>query len=205
MDTFDQYYKKYDFWYEKNKWAYLSELEALKEFIPEDKRGIEIGVGTGRFAVPLNISLGIDPSKKMLEIARQRGVNTRWGFGEDLPFLNATFDYVAIIITICFADDPLKVLRESKRVLKDEGEIILGVIDKDSFLGKFYQTKESIFYQQANFFSVKELEALLIKIGFNDFVYCQALFQFPDEMKSIERPREGYGEGGFVVIKAGKS
>ena len=87
MNIFDRYYKKYDIWYDRNKFAYLSELEAIKKVIPSVGRGLEIGVGTGRFAAALNITIGIDPSHNMIEIASRRGVNVRWGFGEDLPFL----------------------------------------------------------------------------------------------------------------------
>ena len=204
MNIFDLYYKKYDAWYEKNRFAYLSEIEVLKKVIPQEGRGLEIGVGTGRFAAPLNITIGIDPSHNMLEIASQRGVNVRWGHGEDFVFLNDSFDYVAIIITICFVDDPLKVIQEAQRVLKRDGELVLGIIDKDSFLGRFYQTKKSIFYKEAHFFSVQELVKLLKKVGFDGFTYYQTLFTLPDKVKSLQKPRKGFGKGGFVVIKATK-
>ncbi|GAG27255.1 unnamed protein product, partial [marine sediment metagenome] len=157
MNIFNQYYKKYDSWYDRNKFAYLSEIKAIKKVLPKKGRGLEIGVGTGRFAAPLKITIGIDPSKEMIEIARKRGVDARLGTGEKLPFRNTTFDYVAIIITICFVEDPLRVLKETRRVLKKNGKIIVGIIDKDSFLGKFYRKKKSIFYKEANFFSVKEV------------------------------------------------
>jgi len=202
VNIFDHHYKEYDAWYEKNRWPYLSELEALKKVIPQEGRGLEIGVGTGRFAAPLNIELGIDCSQKMLELAAQRGVNVRWGLGEDLPFLDDSMDYVAIIITICFVADPLKVLREAQRVLDNNGVLVLGIIDKDSFLGQFYQKKKSIFYKEANFFRVQELVALLKQAGFDGFTYYQTLFTFPDKMNSVDKPQEGFGEGGFVAIKA---
>jgi ubiquinone/menaquinone biosynthesis C-methylase UbiE len=51
-EVFDKYFKEYDEWYEKNKLAYLSEVAALKKVIPKGKKGLEIGVGTGRFAKP---------------------------------------------------------------------------------------------------------------------------------------------------------
>jgi len=79
MKIFDKYYKKYDLWYERNRFAYLSELEAIKKVLPKKGKGLEIGVGTARFAKPLGIKYGIDPSKKMLEIAKKKGVNVRLG------------------------------------------------------------------------------------------------------------------------------
>ncbi len=201
---FDRYYRKYDAWYDINKFAYLSELGTLKKAVPKRGKGLEIGVGTGRFAASLGISIGIDSSEKMIGIARQRGIDARLGCGERLPFRNRTFDYVAIIITLCFVKDSLKVLKEARRVLKINGKIIIGIIDKESFLGKFYQRKRSIFYKQAKFFSVKEITHLLNKTGFNKLSYCQALFKMPDRINAVEKPKTGFGEGGFVVISAKK-
>ncbi len=204
MSIFDLYYQDYDAWYEKNRFVYLSELEVLRNVIPKNKIGIEIGVGTGRFALPLNINLGIDPSKKMLEIARHRGVKVCRGHGEKLPFADHSFDFVAMINTLCFVDDPLKVLKESHRVLKDEGDLILGIIDGESFLGAFYRAKKSMFYENAIFFSVPQLTELIENAGFGRCSYCQTVFSLPDEVISVEQPLEGFGQGGFVVIKAHK-
>ena len=205
MNIFDHYYKKYDAWYDKNKFAYLSELEAIKKVLPENGKGLEIGVGTGKFAQALGIKFGIDPSIEMLKIAKKRGINVRLGDGESLPFKNDTFDYVAIIITICFVKHPQRVIEESYRVLKNNGKIIVGIIDKDSFLGKFYQKKESVFYGKAKFFSVAELTNLIKNIGFNKFSYSQTIFELSDKVSSIEKPQNGFGNGSFVVISAAKN
>lgn len=204
MNIFERYYKKYDAWYDKHKFAYLSELEALKKVLPKRGKGLEVGVGTGRFASALGIGYGIEPSSNMVKIARQRGVDARLGIGERLPFTNASFNYVAIIITLCFVKDPQKVLKEARRVLKRSGKIIIGIIDKDSFLGKFYQRKKSIFYKQARFFSLKETTQLLRETGFIRFSYYQTLFKLPDKIDSIEKPKRGFSKGGFVVISGEK-
>jgi len=201
---FNKYYKRYDTWYDENKFAYLSELEAVKKVIPPKGYGLEVGVGSGRFAAPLGISVGIDSSEKMVELAKNRGVEARIGSGAKLSFDDSTFDYVAIIFTICFVQEPGKVLEEATRVLKKGGKIIVGIVDKESFLGKFYEEKESVFYEGAQLFSVKEITKLLEETGFGDFSYYQTLFDFPGNIKAIETPLEGYGKGGFVVISAAK-
>ena len=205
MNIFDHYYKKYDAWYDKNRFAYLSELEAIKRVLPKKGKGLEVGVGTGKFAQALGIKFGIDPSIEMLKIAKKRGINVRLGDGESLPFKNDTFDYVAIIITICFVKHPQRVIEESYRVLKNNGRIIVGIIDKDSFLGKFYQKKKSVFYGKAKFFSVAELTNLIKNIGFNKFSYSQTIFELSDKVSSIEKPQNGFGNGSFVVISAAKN
>jgi len=201
-DFFDKHYKRYDAWYNENKLAYLSELEAVKKVLPKKGYGLEIGVGSGRFAAPLAIAVGVDPSKKMVELARERGVDARLGAGEELPFKDFAFDYVAIIVTLCFVQNPEKVITESARVLKPRGKLIVGIIDKESFLGKFYQKKGSIFYGHARFFNIEEGVQMLRAAGFNDFSYYQTIFNYPDKLRVVEKAQKGYGKGGFVVISA---
>ncbi len=200
--VFDQYSKKYDAWYDRNTFTYLSELEALKKVLPKQGAGLEIGVGTGRFAHPLGIMIGIDPSRNMVKMARQRGVDAWRGYGESLLFNKGVFDYAAIIITLCFLRFPQLVLKEVSRVLKPKGKIVVGIVDRDSFLGKFYQKKNSLFYKSAKFFSIDEVTDLLKKAGFNKFSYYQTIFDLPNKITSIQRPRKGFGKGGFVVIEA---
>jgi len=62
---FDRNWEKYENWFERHKNSYSSELKALKKAKP-DGFGLEVGVGSGRFAFPLGVKLGIDPSKNML-------------------------------------------------------------------------------------------------------------------------------------------
>ena len=204
ISIFDKYYNNYDKWYEENKFAYLSELEAIRRVLPKKGKILEIGVGTGRFAAPLGIDLGIDPSVNMLKIAKQRGVKIKLGKGEQLPFRGLSFDCVTIIITLCFTRDPREVLQEANRVLKKNGKLVIAIIDKNTFLGKFYQKKKSKFYKQANFFGSSDINGLLKDCGFNRFSYHQTIFELPRDMKSIEMPRRGFGRGGFLVISSHK-
>ncbi len=203
-NIFDKYWKRYDAWYDKHRFAYFSEVEAIKKVLPKKGKGLEIGVGTGRFASVLGISDGIDPSIKMAAIAKSRGINVRIGKGEDLPYKDK-FDYILIAITICFAEESEKVISEANRVLKAKGRIILGIVDKDSFLGKFYQEKKSPFYKEANFFSVKKIVKLLEDNNFSNFSFYQTIFHLPEEIQAIEIPTKDYGKGGFVVISGEKN
>jgi ubiquinone/menaquinone biosynthesis C-methylase UbiE len=207
MEVFDKYFEDYDQWYEDNKLVYLSELEAFKKVIPINKKGLEIGVGTGRFAEPLGIEYGVDPSENMLSIARKRGVKAFVGKGENLPFPDKEFDYVLLAITICFVENPDKVIEEARRVLKDNGKIIIGIVDKNSPLGNFYLEKKKEghkFYKYATFYSTEEIVEMLKKHNFKDFIFYQTIFGSINDIKEIEEPKEGYGEGSFVVISATK-
>jgi len=73
VEPFEKYTKEYEEWFERNKLPYLSELQAIKSQLPENGYGLEIGVGSGRFAAPLGIKLGVEPSKKMGEKLQNRG------------------------------------------------------------------------------------------------------------------------------------
>jgi ubiquinone/menaquinone biosynthesis C-methylase UbiE len=203
-DAFDKHYRKYDAWYDKHKFAFLSELAAIKKVLPRKGKGLEIGVGTGRFASRLGIEYGVDPSENMLKIAKKRGIDVHRAQGARLPFDSSALDYIAIIITLCFVKDPIEVLIEAKRVLKKCGKIIIGIIDKDSFLGRFYQGEKSLFYKQAHFFGVKEVTNLLKMSGFGRISYYQTIYKFPDKMNSVEKTKKGFGKGGFIVISAKK-
>ena len=204
QNIFNKYYEQYDAWYDNHQEAFLSEIEAIKYVLPAQGIGLEIGVGTGRFASVLKIANGIDPAREMVNIARQRGVDACIGTGECLPYQAGTFDYVLIVITLCFVQDPLEVLKQAHKVLKKNGRIIIGIVDRDSFLGKFYQEKKSVFYKNARFFSVKELTVLLKQAGFYNMCYLQTISRIPEHMTAAEEPQEGFGKAGFVVVGASK-
>lgn len=207
MDIFDVYAEEYDKWYERNRLAYLSELEALKRVVPKGGKGVEIGVGTGRFAEPLGVSIGLDPSKSMLRIAKKRGIETISGKAENLPFADKKFNLVLIVNTLCFVNDFRKIVIETRRVLKDRGKIIIGLIERDSFLGKDYQSrkKESRFYKGAKLHSGRDIVELLQNYHFKGTITLQTIFRSPEKIKAIENPRKGFGKGGFTVVCAEKS
>ena len=49
---FDAYWSRYEAGFQNHEAAYLSELLALRAFVPWWGLGVEIGVGSGRFAAP---------------------------------------------------------------------------------------------------------------------------------------------------------
>jgi hypothetical protein len=55
IEIFEKHAQEYDEWFDKNKPVYESEILALKDLIPREGTGLEIGVGTGRFATLLGI------------------------------------------------------------------------------------------------------------------------------------------------------
>lgn len=206
IEPFEKYSEKYEDWFEKNKFVYGSEIQAIKELFPKVKKSIEIGVGSGKFAVPLGIKTGVDPSPRMRNIAQQRGIKVIDAIAEELPFKDSQFELVLMVTTICFVDNLNLTFREAYRILKLGGYLIIGFVDKDSSLGKLYQQhkEKSLFYKIATFYSTKEVVYNLSRVGFKEFNFKQTIFHSLNEIKNVELVKEGYGEGSFVVIRARK-
>ncbi len=203
ITVFDQQPADYDAWFERHHDLYQAELAAVRAAIPASGHGLEIGIGTGRFAVPLGISIGVDPSPHMAELARQRGVKVLEGEAEALPLADSSFDYALMVTVVCFLDDVLKAFREAWRILKPGGTLVIGFIDRESELGRSYEQKkeQSAFYRDATFYTVSDMVVILNQAGFGDFSYRQTLLAGEPPDVTV---RDGYGAGGFVVIKAHK-
>lgn len=204
ISTFDNNSTEYDKWFEKHPNIYQSEILALKKVIPKNKKGIEIGCGTGRFAIPFKIKTGIEPSPEMSKIATQRGMTIVQAVAENIPFHNQSFDFVLMVTTVCFLSDIPKAFSEVHRILKPAGSFIIGLIDRNSQLGKKYEKEKSKnkFYREAHFHSTEEITTLLSDADFIHFSFWQTLMD-PGK-KEPEIPEPGYKKGSFIVIKSTK-
>ena len=205
-DVFDTSADNYDAWFDEHKDIYDLELQALRTLLPNSGDGVEIGVGTGRFAKPLGISIGVEPSSAMRAIAVARGIEAVAGTAEKIPLANESYDYVLMVTTVCFLDDLHKAFSEVHRILRTGGHIVIGFIDKESKLGMKYQQRKdsSRFYKDATFHSVGEILSALQPAGFDDFVFTQAILPGDDDSQAGQTIKRGYGEGSFVVLKARK-
>jgi len=203
-EPFEQYPEAYDQWFERNPDAYKAELELIRGLLPDqpEAEGLEVGVGTGKFAFPLGTGTGVEPSRKMAARAEKLGMRVVSGVAEDLPFPDASFDYVLLVTTICFVDDIEQTFAQAFRVLKPGGCIIVGFVDRESELGKHYAAnrEKSRFYKQATFYSAPEVVTYLQKAGFAVHSIRQTLIPGAEK----DAIRDGYGQGAFVGIKAVK-
>ncbi len=202
MNVFEEYAEQYDKWYDNNKFIYMSELDCVKKAVPNSGMGIEIGVGTGRFASRLNISYGVDPSFNMLKFAKERGIQCVKGCGEDIPFKSSVFDFAVVLFTLSFVKNPNKVFCEINRIVKKGGYVVCGIIDKDSFLGEFYmQHLDSKFYSKCKFLSTLELVDICKKNNILITEVYQTLFKIPELINECSPVKVGFGDGGYVVTK----
>ena len=210
LSPFDDLAREYDAWFDKEgSRIFFVEIKAFQDLLPKlPKPWLEIGVGSGRFAQALGIETGIDPSTKLVEMARKRGINAFVSRGEQRLFDEESFGTVFLIVTLCFLDSPLSVLKEANRILMPEGKVVLGLVLKESPWGQFYQQKKTEghrFYKYATFYSCDEVVKLLVRSGFVTERIVSTLFQKPEGVQHIEEPREGYfPDAGFTIIVAGK-
>ncbi|MBZ4665540.1 class I SAM-dependent methyltransferase [Mahella sp.] len=206
ISAFEKHFDRYEEWFQENKYAYLSELDAVKLLMPKFERGLEVGIGTGKFAKPLDIKYGVEPSEQMRKIALGQGLNVTEGVAESLPFTDDAFDLVLMVTTVCFVDDVIKSFKECFRVLRSGGIILIGFIDRESTLGKIYQInkEKSLFYKEATFYTTSEIVDMLYRAGFKNFNFSQTIFKRLGEIKDKEPVEYGFGKGSFIVVGAEK-
>ena len=71
IEPFEKYSAAYDKWFDNHRDLYAAELEVVRRLIPPARaEGIEVGVGSGKFAAPLGIKIGVEPSKKLAILSK---------------------------------------------------------------------------------------------------------------------------------------
>jgi len=208
---FERLANRYDAWFDSEKGRRIFQVEAncLRDLLEETPRPwLEVGVGTGRFAAALDIDEGVDPSPAVLRYASQRGVRTRLGRAEKLPYESNRFGVMLLIVTICFLEDPAQALGECRKVLRKDGYAIVGLVPKDSPWGKAYARKGvegHPFYSVAKFYTARQVIALAEQSGFYLNRATSCLFEGSGrDVCAYRQPREGIVKNAsFVGLRFG--
>lgn len=169
-DVFDAHAEEYDQWYDDHRKIYRQELQLIRRYPGADGADLEVGVGTGRFAAPLGINLGIDPSLPMLRIARARGIETVQGVAEALPFRDASMGSILVMTALCYFDDPCLALREISRVLAPGGRVVIGFLGRGGEIADRYRNtrEKGLFLAHATFYTPGEVISMLEESGFSE-------------------------------------
>lgn len=202
---FDPIADAYDGWYDTAEGQAIFQQEArCLSYLSADYSGcwLEVGVGTGRFAMELGITHGIDPSPRMVTIAKRRGVRVYVGRVEQLPFRDRVFAGLLMVLTLCFVENPESAFLECARVLRDNGRLVIGTIPADCPWGRNYSKKGADrhpVYSHARFRTVAETIQLADKAGFRLQASCSTLLWEPGKPTDISRIEPGIVTGGGFV------
>lgn len=197
----NSFLEHYEAWFDKHSLPFSEELDVLRKLIPPTGEGFEIGIGTGRYAIPLGIKKGIEPVKGMRDIAATRGLEVEGAIPELLPFANERFDFALNVNLHCLEDAPL-VMREIYRVLKPAGAVIIGFIEQKSNESEACRNSsaKSFFMRCGSFCTADSVKKLLASEGFGHFILARSSFGSSRSRDSSTRD-QGYSEGSLTFIK----
>ncbi len=177
MAIFDKEASFYDSWYETKLGKFVDKVEtecALNLFSAKNKiRILDVGCGTGNFSIKLAELgckvIGIDPSEKMIKLAKEKAENA----GLDIEFFKMDvynidfedefFDGVFSMAAFEFIDEPGMAIEEIFRVTKKGGNILIGTINKNSKWGELYLTEDfqnNTVFKYAHFKTIEDLKKL---------------------------------------------
>jgi len=109
---------------------------ARAEWVPHARGDVlEVGIGSGLnlgfYSPAVRRVYGVDPSPELQKMARKRmasrTINVEFftqSAEDDLPLSDKSIDTVVMTWTLCSIPDPLKALRQLKRVIKADGRLI---------------------------------------------------------------------------------
>jgi ubiquinone/menaquinone biosynthesis C-methylase UbiE len=208
-NPFDRLAERYDSWFDtgRGRRIFLAELACLRNLIKDrPPPSLEVGVGTGRFSQELDVEDGIDPSPKVLRVAAGRGINTRLGYAEDLPYAASSYGTVLMVTTICFVSNPTMALRECARVLKCHGRLIVGLCPADSPWGKAHAQRGRDghpFYSAADFYTCRDVVNMANAEFFGLEAASSCLVEPPNAtVAAYAPPSEGMeAHAGFVAMR----
>lgn len=130
----------------------LRVVDALARLLPAAARVVDVGVGTGRFARPLQERgydvAGLDISAKMMAKAREKGV-TGLFFADvhRIPFRDRVFDTALLVHILHLVNDWTAVVRESARVSRESviSVVEVGAPGAQTTMGEEYAELRAIF------------------------------------------------------------
>jgi ubiquinone/menaquinone biosynthesis C-methylase UbiE len=183
-EAFSEYYKRkhvtgtYDAQREGNEYRRRKRALELKYFLDlldkkEGEKVLELGCSSGFLTNYLGNVTAIDTSEGMLEIAQGKNPQAKCVYGDmfKIPFKKNSFDKVVTmrVWNHLGREDIKKAIREAKKVLKKNGELIFD-IEEDSalrrFIGVFYKAVFKPTGYKIYQYSFGEIKKILEEEGF---------------------------------------
>ena len=166
--AFSRFANDYDRWFDEHSDVYTGQVALLQRHLPKGPgEMLEIGTGSGRFASRLGIRHGIDPSPRLIAMAKGRGLEPVLGAGEFLPYRDGTFDGILMMTVICFMDDVTLAFQEAFRVLRPKGFLVVAFLEKEGEIARREERSEGRLFRYARFYSEPEVAGALAGAGFS--------------------------------------
>jgi ubiquinone/menaquinone biosynthesis C-methylase UbiE len=152
-----------------HSFAWEPVLEALA--LGPGDRLLDVGCGGGVFlrrALETGCeAVGLDHSPEMVALARANsGARVEAGRAEELPFADGEFTAVSCLVAFFFMDDPVRVLREFRRVLDPaSGRIAIFTTPPEA---KGTPAAPYPLATRGHFYADAELEAFPLAAGFGE-------------------------------------
>lgn len=155
--------------------AYDGVEDALRAFVGDAARVLEVGCGTGHWlevlSAPTRELAGLDASHEMLAKARARSLDAELvhGRAESLPWADASFDRVVCINALHHFDDAPAFLKEARRVLRAGGGVLCVGLDPHTGLDQWWiydAFAGSLERDRARYPSAAALRAWMSEAGF---------------------------------------
>ncbi|MBN1405346.1 MAG: glycosyltransferase [Candidatus Omnitrophica bacterium] len=129
----DEYKYMYDM--EKRHWWFTGRRALIVHLIKSSNiispQILDVGCGTGANLLAfgkMGKAFGIDISARAIKFCKKRGVeNVIQCSAEKIEYADKTFDIITCLDLLEHVADPVEMLAELKRVLKDDGKIIIAV------------------------------------------------------------------------------
>ena len=171
---------QYDEWFSTDEGRYVDthERRAMLSFLHPESTDVLLDVGTGTGVYLLDAArhgayvIGLDFSKEMLQVLARKASQEEvksfaelvLGDAEHLPFKEGVFTKLVCNTVLEFIPRPAKAVSEFSRVLKDDGEVVIGILTSTSFWAFrrwLRNLSEKNVYSNAQFYTLNKLSRLL--------------------------------------------
>lgn len=172
------------------KW-FIFPFNQMEKYLPDEGEIVDVGCGEGVFSIYLSLKskkrkvYGIDTSKKRIGLAKKaaKGITNLKFLVTNALFWGKRVDAIAVsdVFHHFPTQDQEKFLEKTYRLLNKRGYLIIKEINKsDFFRAKLSRLWDFILYpkDKINYWTAKDLNAKLKKLGFNVLVKRASLF-FP--------------------------
>ena len=164
--------------YQMNRGHYAVSLKYILPYV-KDRRVLDLGCATGEYlAMFRSDSVGVDASIPNLQILQEKGLHgVEVDLNDRLPFESESFEAVFCSHILEHVDAPINLLRESNRVLKEGGYIVIALPFEKSLVRIIL--RDHYFKDHPGHLYSFSLDCLKQLLKINGFTYCNSFVDTP--------------------------